>query len=257
MKILAIGDVTGPGGLAYLADNLWRVRKEEKIDLCIVNAENASVITGITTEAAQKLLVSGADVITGGNHTMRQKAAYAGLEEMENFLRPINFGAEVPGRGYTVADACGYRVLVISAMGNVHMEPVLDSPFPVIDRVLAREAGKYDFAVLDLHAEATAEKLTAGFYFDGRMTAVYGTHTHVPTADEQVLPGGTGYVTDIGMCGESGGVLGMDPALAIEKMKTHLPVKLTPASGPVVACGVIFDVDTASGKCRGVRRIRF
>ena len=256
MKILAIGDVTSPKGIAYLEECLWRIRREHKIDLCVVNGENAAFISGISPELAEVLSRAGADVITGGNHTMSNKATYTALDERDELLRPINYGDGAPGRGYTIVDAAGYRALVISAMGNVHIEPSLDSPFPFIERVLARETGRYDFAVLDIHAEATGEKYAVAHAFDGKISVIFGTHTHVPTADEQILPHGTGYISDIGMCGESGGILGLDAPAIVERMRTHLPIKYRAASGEVRAEGAIFTLDSAF-RCIKVERICF
>ncbi len=257
MKILAIGDITSPGGLEHLTRNLWRVREENKIDFCIVNGENASLVTGIAPDAARLLLRSGADVISGGNHTLRNKSIYAYLNEEKAILRPINFGDAAPGEGFGIFDAAGYRILVINAMGTVYMDPVLDSPFGFIDRALSELSGKYDLAVLDIHAEATGEKLAIAYAYDGKINVVFGTHTHVPTADGRILPLGTGYISDLGMCGESGGVLGMEPLSVVEKMRTRLPKKFTPAMGAPVADGVIFDVDTSSGRVIDIKRIAF
>ena len=257
MKILAIGDVTSPKGVEHLEKRLWSVRREYGVDFCVVNGENASLITGISPELAKVLLSSGADVITGGNHTMRNRAAYSFLQENQAVLRPVNFPSDVPGAGYGIYDAKGYRILVINAMGNVMIDPVLDNPYTYIDRVLAREAGKYDFAVLDFHAEPTGEKVAMGYAYDGKIHVVFGTHTHVPTADMQILPQGTGYVTDLGMCGESGGVLGMDAALVVERMRTRMPVKFAVASGEVVADGVLFTLDESTRRVTAVERIRF
>jgi len=257
MNILAIGDVTSPTGLKHLTDNLWRVRKEHGVDLCIVNAENASLISGIGADDARALLAAGADVLTGGNHTLRNKSVHAFLDESREMLRPINFPAEAPGTGYTVVTVNGYRVLVINAMGNVMMEPVLDNPYPYIDRVLSREEGRYDLAVLDLHAEATGEKVAMGYAYDGRIHVVFGTHTHVPTADMQILPCGTGYVSDLGMCGESGGVLGMDAACVVRRMRTRLTEKFVPAKGAPRADAVLFTVDTVTKKTTSIERISF
>ena len=257
MRILAIGDVTSPKGLDHLLKNLWQKRKEYRVDFCIVNGENASLLTGISPDAAELLLRSGADVITGGNHTLRNKACYTYLDEESAILRPINFGDGAPGRGYGIYDALGYRVLVINALGNVYMDPVLDSPFSYIDRVLRDEDGRFDFAVLDIHAEATGEKLAVGYAYDGRINVVFGTHTHVPTADGRILPLGTGYISDLGMCGESGGVLGMDAAVIVEKMRTKLPKRFMPAGGEPVADGVIFTLETATGKVTEIERISF
>ncbi len=257
MKILVIGDVTSAGGIAHLEKNLWKFRSEESIDLCIVNAENAGFITGADSEAAERLLSAGADCLTGGNHTLRNRSVYSYLDDSRTMLRPINFGDTAPGAGYTILDAAPYRVLVISAMGNVGIQPTLDSPFGYIDRLLSRESGSYDLAILDIHAEATGEKLAIAHAYDGRINVIFGTHTHVPTADEQILPNGTGYITDVGMCGESGGILGMDVESTVLRMRTHLTPRFTAASGKVVADGAIFTLDTASGRVTDVRRVKF
>ena len=158
LKILVIGDVTSPSGIEHLKRNLWKFREVNKIDFCIVNGENASFVTGISPELAEVLLRSGADCISGGNHTLRNRRAYTYLDDTAEMLRPVNFGEEAPGRGYTILDCNGYRILVINALGRVNMNPTLDSPFTHIDRVLASEEGRYDFAILDIHAEATGEK---------------------------------------------------------------------------------------------------
>lgn len=257
MKILAIGDVTSEGGVVHLERELWRVRSREGIDFCVVNAENASFITGASAPVAERLISAGADCLTGGNHTLRNTSVYSYLDQSERMLRPLNFGAEAPGQGYTVLKVNGYRILVISAMGNIHIDPVLDSPFLAIERILARERGGYDIALLDIHAEATGEKLAIGHAFDGRISAIWGTHTHVPTADEQILPHGTGYITDLGMCGETGGVLGMRADKVVERMRSHLSIRFEVAGGEPRANGCIFDIDENTGKTRSVRRITF
>lgn len=257
MRILCIGDVTSQKGVEHLRLNLWRVRQENKIDFCIVNAENASLITGASASDAQTLLASGADCLTGGNHTMRNRSVYTYLDDTDEMLRPINFGDSAPGHGYAVLDCNGYKIMVINAMGNIHIDPVLDSPYAYIDKALERESGKYDFAVLDIHAEATGEKAAIGYAYDGKISVVFGTHTHVPTCDEIILPRGTGYITDIGMCGESGGVLGMNAELVVKHQRCRTPIKFEAASGEPRATGAIFDVDANSGKVTSIERIAF
>lgn len=254
---MVIGDVTSPLGVEHLKKNLWRVREENKIDFCVVNGENASFVTGISPELADILLSAGADAITGGNHTLRNRSVYTYLDDTREILRPINFGDGAPGRGYTILDAMGYRILVINALGNVHIDPVLDSPFSYIDKVLLHEAGNYDFSVLDIHAEATGEKLAVGYAYDGKINVIFGTHTHVQTADEQILPNGTGYISDVGMCGESGGILGMDVDCVVERMRTKIPYKFKAASGRAVACAVIFTLDLASRRVTEIKRLKF
>ncbi len=257
MKILAIGDVTSLGGVSYLEENLWQIRKKFSVDFTIVNAENARFITGADRDTAERLLAAGADCLTGGNHTMRQRSVYTFLDECRQMLRPINFGDAAPGAGYTILTVGGYRILVICAMGNIHIEPTLDSPFEYIERALAREAGNYDFSVLDIHAEATGEKLAIAHAFDGRINIIFGTHTHVPTADAQILPNGTGYITDVGMCGESGGILGLDIESTVMRMKTHMPISYKSADGKPYAEGAIFTLDASLGKVTKIERIKF
>ena len=257
MRILCIGDVTSRNGVEHLRHNLWRVRKEKRVDFCIVNAENAAFITGASEADAEILLSAGADCLTGGNHTMRNRSVYTYLDDSETMIRPINFGDGAPGHGYTILDCNGYRVMVINAMGNIGIDPVLDSPYGYIDRALDREKGRYDLAVLDIHAEATGEKVAIGYAYDGLISVIYGTHTHVQTADETILPRGTGSITDIGMCGASGGVLGMNPELVVKHQRCRTPIKFEPASGVPKATGAIFDVDESSGKVRSIERIIF
>jgi len=257
LKLLVIGDVTSRGGIEHLKKNLWRVRGEEKIDFCIVNGENASFITGISEELAEELFSAGADVITGGNHTMHNTRAYTYLDDKEAILRPINFGDGAPGHGFAIVDGAGFRVLVINALGCVHIEPKLDSPYPFIDRVLDELSREYDFSVLDFHAEATGEKLAIGYAYDGKINVIFGTHTHVPTADEQILPKGSGYISDVGMCGESGGILGMDAETVVLRMRTHLPHKFKSSTGAPYANAVIFDIDNTTKACKSVKRLKF
>jgi metallophosphoesterase (TIGR00282 family) len=257
MKILVIGDVTSPQGVEHLKRNLWKFREENKIDFCVVNGENASFITGISPELAEVLLRGGADCITGGNHTLRNKRTYTFLDDSDAILRPVNFGDSAPGRGYTILDYNGYRMLVINAMGRVHIDPVLDSPFTHIDRVLRDCEGRYDFAILDFHAEATGEKLAVGYAYDGKINAIFGTHTHVQTADEQILPCGTGYISDVGMCGESEGILGMDPEVVVARMRSNLPHSFKASSGKCHADGVIFTLDNSTSRVTKVESVGF
>lgn len=257
MRILAVGDVTSPAAAAELARRLPAFRKAEGVDFAAVNCENAGFIIGPPIEVARGLLEGGADVLTGGNHLLQNLSLQSYLERDTRTVRPCNYPASVPGRGYTLRRVGEVRVLVINALGRVQMEPALDSPFPAIDRILEKEAGRYDVSLLDFHAEATGEKMAMARYLDGRVTVLWGTHTHVPTADTQILPGGTGYVSDLGMCGATGGVLGLAAGPVLKRYLTGLPEKFTPAEGPVACDGVLFDVDTARGKTTAVRRVRF
>ena len=240
-KILMLGDVTSPAAAAHLAAVLPTYRAKNHIDLVTVNAENGGFILGPTPETAKLLLGAGADVLTGGNHTMQNYALLAEIDDMPAVLRPANYPAAAPGNGATiVTTAHGVRVLVVSLLGRVHMDPPLASPFETADRVLERHRGRYDLAVVDFHAEATGEKLALGHYLDGRVTAVVGTHTHVPTADLGILPKGTGYVTDLGMCGPRGSILGISPTDVVHRYLTAVNHRFHPAEGRIEAEGVLF-----------------
>ena len=256
LRYMAIGDVTSYKAGTALAAALWEIRRTHKIDFVAVNAENAGFIVGPTPELAKHLLDGGADVLTGGNHTLQSMALHGMLENDTRLLRPANYPATAPGQGYTILDAKGYRVLVGNVLGRVHMEPPLDSPFTAVDRILAREEGRYDVAFFDFHAEATGEKTALAAYLDGRVTALYGTHTHVPTADTCILPNGTGYVTDLGMCGAASGVLGIDKETVLNRYLTGLPTRFAPAEGDMYADAVIFSVDEGTGKTKSVERVR-
>lgn len=227
------------------------------VDLVIANGENASLVSGISEEGAINLLRGGVDCITGGNHTLRNQKIHSYIEQERAILRPINFGDTAPGRGYALIDIAGYRVLVINAMGIVDIDPRLNSPYGYIDALLSEMEGKYDLSVLDFHAEATGEKLALGYAYDGKINVIFGTHTHVPTADLQILPRGTGYITDVGMCGETGGVLGMDPAIVIKRQRTSLPYPFRAAQGAPRADGAIFDYDMEKKRVVAVKQVFF
>ncbi|MFA5562038.1 MAG: TIGR00282 family metallophosphoesterase [Eubacteriales bacterium] len=256
MRILAIGDMLCPEAVDFLErGTLWDFRRREKIDCVLANAENASFLGGIRAKEAERLLQAGVDVITGGNHTMQTKDIYPLLEEGRRITRPINYPDQVPGSGYVVVPVGGCRLLVLNALGVVGMTPHTDNPVPKIRRVLEREAGRYDLAVMDFHAEATGEKLTVAHIFDGQIAMVFGTHTHVPTADEQILPGGTGYISDIGMSGPTGGVLGVLPATMMQRYQSGLPVKYEKATGPITAQGIVFEIDESRRRTTAIDRV--
>ena len=254
MRVLALGDVVGKLGLSYLENNLWDIRRRHRIDFIIANGENASEIRGISAKDAQALLQAGADVITLGNHAFGQKDLYPMLEQSRQIVRPANFPPNAPGMGYTVADAMGYRMLCINVCGRVNMEAYGD-PFDAVEKILSRESGRYDYAILDIHAEATSEKLALARVFDGRIQIIFGTHTHVPTADEQILPGGSGYQTDLGMCGPHNGIIGTKTECVLEKMRNMMPSRFAVADGDVKAHGTIFELD--GQRVKSVERIRF
>ncbi len=256
MKILAIGDVVGSVGVKYLSEKLWRLRDSLGVDMVVANGENTAEIHGISASDARALLDAGVDVITLGNHTYGKRDICAFLSDDERIIRPANFPPTCPGGGYTTCRIDGYKVLCINVLGTALMEP-LACPFDTVDRILERERGDFDIALLDIHAEATSEKMALARYFDGRISVMFGTHTHVPTADEQILPAGSGYITDIGMTGPRGGVIGADAAAVIERMRTKMPTRFTVADGEVKGDAALFEVDPDSGRTLSVRRISF
>jgi metallophosphoesterase (TIGR00282 family) len=254
MRILALGDVVGTKTVDYLRRQLWSLRTRERIDFVIANGENVTDIKGIAARDAEALLDVGIDVITLGNHTYGMRDVYPYLESSERVIRPANYPPEAPGCGYTVCNVDGWRLLCINIGGRVFLDP-LASPFDTVDRILERERGGYDIAVMDIHAEATSEKLAIAHYFDGRVQVMFGTHTHVPTADEQILPHGSGYITDLGMCGPTNGILGTDKACVIERFRSMMPVRFEVADGEISAHGAIFELD--GDRVKGVRRVKF
>ena len=257
MRILALGDIITPTAVEYLCKHLWSFRASHKVDMVIANAENASFLAGISADPAKRLFSAGVDVLTGGNHTMQNRSAFTYMDEEPRMLRPLNFPADVPGSGTVILDVCGYRVLVINAMGTVLIEPILDNPFSYIERALDRHAGEYDLAILDFHAEATGEKVAMGQFLDGRVALVFGTHTHIPTADEQILPHGTGYITDIGCTAPTGGIMGVRSDVICNRFRTKIPHSYQPATGPIRAEGILADVDPATNRCTHIERVHF
>lgn len=254
MVILFIGDVVSAVGVEKLTRTLPRFKKEHHVDVTVVNGENAAVGNGLLPATAEVLFAAGADCITGGNHTFRRRELYEYLDTSPFCLRPANYKDDAPGKGFCVVDKGFVRVGVVNLMGTVFMEP-LGNPFDCIDRVLKDLRDEVDFTVVDFHAEATAEKRALGFYLDGRAAAVVGTHTHVQTADEQILPHGTAYITDLGMTGPVQSVLGVTPALAIEKMRTNLPVRFQNPDGDCLMQGLLAEIDKKTGKALRVERV--
>ena len=256
MRILALGDVVGTKTIDYLRRNLWQIRNRHQIDLVIANGENTSEIRGLCAQDASALLDTGIDLITLGNHAFGMRDIYAYLEDEVRVIRPANYPPMAPGAGYTILNVDGWRILCINVCGRVYMDP-LASPFDTVDRILSREADAYDFAVMDVHAEATSEKLALAHYFDGRVHVMFGTHTHVPTADTQILPKGSGYVTDLGMCGPQNGILGTDKDAVIDRFRTMMPTRFSVAGGDIAANAVLFVLNTDSGRVAQVERIFF
>lgn len=254
MRILFIGDVVSAVGVEKLTRTLPRFKKEHGVDVVIVNGENAAVGNGLLPASADLLFAAGADCITGGNHTFRRRELYDYLDASPYCLRPANYRDDAPGKGFCVVDKGFVRVGVVNIMGTVFMEP-LENPFDCADRTLSALKDEADFTVVDFHAEATAEKRALGFYLDGRAAAVVGTHTHVQTADEQILPHGTAYITDLGMTGPVQSVLGVTPELAIEKMRTNLPVRFQNPDGECRMQGMLVEIDKKTGKALCAERV--
>lgn len=254
MRVLAIGDIVAEDGREFVYNNLNRIRDRYNIDFCIANGENSANTNGITMDIANALVDRGVDVITMGNHTFANKEASRVLEENPNIIRPNNFPSEIEGIGYIVKDIGIGRVAVINLIGRVNMN-VADCPFHSVERVL--KDIEADLIFVDMHAEATSEKIALGHFLDGKVTAVFGTHTHVQTADERILNGGTGFISDLGMTGVEDSVIGVRKDIIIDfYYQAGKRFRFEKAEGDVVFCGCIFDADVSTGKTVGVERLR-
>ena len=239
MKVLFIGDVVGGPGRRGLRDAMPGLRERHSPDFVVVNGENSAGGMGITEKTARDLFGAGADVITSGNHVYRHREVYGFLDDSDRVIRPANYPHANPGRGHTVVEVGGVRVGVINLSGAEGLK-VARSPFHEVDSILERIEA--DCAIVDFHAEMTSEKIAMGWHLDGRVAAVLGTHTHVPTADARVLPGGTAYISDVGMTGSRAGVLGVKPELALERFITQMPVKFETADEDVWVMGAVVEV---------------
>ena len=251
MNILAIGDVVGSIGCRFLRSRLPSLKKLKAVDLVIANGENSADGNGLTPSSVQYLLDSGVDIVTSGNHSFRRKESYETYDSCEQLLRPANFPPTAPGRGFCTVDFGRVQVGVLNLIGVVYLES-MESPFDCADRILA--GGVPKITLVDFHAEATGEKRSLAWYLDGRVSAVFGTHTHVQTADECVLPNGTGYLSDLGMTGPVDSVLGVKPELVIQKMRTKMPVRFDLAEGPCRMDCALFAIDEATGKTLSAER---
>ena len=253
VRILAVGDVSGSSGLEFLARNLRPLQKQKGISFTVVNGENASVF-GLTGSQADAIFSAGADVITLGNHTWDKRDMIGYAEENKRILRPANYAPQNPGRGWGVFDTPFGDVCLISLIGRCHMDFGSDNPFFEADRILKQSKAK--ITLVDMHAEATSEKQAMGFYLDGRVSAVWGTHTHVQTSDACVLPQGTGYITDLGMTGPVLSVIGVRPEQSISKFLGNPPRRYESAAGSAKLEGAVFEIDPSTGRCVGVEAIR-
>jgi metallophosphoesterase (TIGR00282 family) len=253
MRLLFIGDVVGKPGREGLAAAMPELRAQQHPDLVVVNGENAGGGVGITEATAKEIFEAGADLITLGNHTYRHRDVYPLLDSDRRLVRPANFPAGNPGRGHTIVEAAGMRVCVINLSGQMHMR-VERNPFTAIDELLDSLAGAADAFVVDFHAELTSEKVAMGWHLDGRVAAVLGTHTHVPTADARVLPGGTAHITDVGMTGSRAGVIGVRREQALRAFMTQMPVRFDTADEDVWLMGVAVEIGD-NGLARGIEQI--
>ena len=254
MRILFLGDVVGGAGRQMLKRRLKKIRAEKQIDVVVVNAENCAAGSGITAALAKEVFESGADAITLGDHTWGQKEFAGEIGKVANLVRPANYSAECPGKGWTLVSLPVGQIAVVNVQGRVFMNPV-DCPFKTMDKVLA-EIPKNVPVFVDFHAEATSEKNTLGYYLDGRVTAIVGTHTHVQTSDAMLLPKGTAYLTDLGMCGPYVSSIGRDLAPVTKKFVTGMPSRFEVATGPCTMEGAIIEFDMATKKASSIETFR-
>jgi 2',3'-cyclic-nucleotide 2'-phosphodiesterase len=256
MRVMVLGDVMGRPARRAIRDLVPSLIEKEEIDLAIANAENAAGGMGVDLKSAKELLSAGVQIMTSGNHIWKKKEIYSFLDEQESLIRPANFPAGAPGKGWCVWQHNGLRALVINLQGRVFMPNHVEDPFRCVDGILKERSGNSPVVIVDMHAEATSEKYAMGWYLDGRASLVYGTHTHVQTADERIFPAGTAYITDVGMCGPFDSVIGMEKETVIRGFITQLPRQFEVAQDNVVLQGVIVDIDDESGKAHEIRRLR-
>jgi metallophosphoesterase (TIGR00282 family) len=259
MRVLCLGDVVGRSGRHAVRTALPGLVADWQLDLVLVNGENAAGGFGITEAIYEELRDAGADVVTLGNHAFDQKEALVFIERADRLVRPVNYPPGTPGRGAALFETrSGARVLVINVMGRLFMDP-LDDPFAAVEREITAcpLAEGADAILVDVHAEATSEKLVMGAFLDGRVSLVFGTHTHVPTADHRILPGGTGYMTDLGMCGDYDSIIGMQKDEPLQRFLRKIATqRFEPANGPATVSGLLADLDPVTGLCRRIAPVR-
>ncbi len=258
MRVLSVGDVCYESGCDYLLKALPILKKDKNIDFTVVNGENSAASNGISPQSASLILSAGADVVTGGNHTLHRKDIRHLLDENERLLRPDNLPSASYGSGYCLVDMGYARVAVINLLGQVYLEMLgAENPFTAADVLIQRaKSDGANVIIVDFHAETTSEKRAMGYYLDGRVSAVFGTHTHVQTSDAQVLPKGTAYITDIGMTGPIHSVLGVEPQIIIDRFRNKGQGRFVPAQGECRMEGFIFEVDIKTGKALSAEAIR-
>lgn len=254
MKILAVGDIVGKNGLQKLKECLPTMISNYEIDFVIVNGENTAEGMGITEKMYRDMLKLKVDVVTMGNHTWGKKEIFQFINE-KNIIRPANYPANNPGKGYTILEKKGKKIAVINLIGRVTMGILSENPFLTVKEIIQKIKSEVDFIIVDFHAEATAEKIALGYYLDGDATIVFGTHTHVQTADEKILKKGTAYITDIGMTGPKDSVIGMDIAVSFKRFETALPEKYKLAEGEAMLNSCLFEIDDSTKKVIKIERI--
>ncbi len=254
MKILAVGDLIGSAGVKELGRQLKLLREKEEIDFVIVNGENSAEGMGMTEKNFKDILEAKVDVITMGNHTWGKKDIFKFIDHPK-LIRPANYPKGVVGKGYGIYNCKDKKIAVINLIGRVYMNILSENPFLIVKKIIEKIEKQVDIIVVDFHAEATGEKITLAHYLDGKITAIYGTHTHVQTADERILPKGTGFITDIGMTGPKNSALGMDIDVVIKRFETTLPERYKIATGECMFNGVIFNIDDKTNKVRNIQRI--
>ena len=254
MRILAVGDIVGESGIRKLKEELPRIKKQENIDFVITNGENSAGGMGITEKNFKDILEAGTNVVTMGNHTWGKKDIFKFIDHPQ-LLRPANYPKGVVGKGLGIYECKSKKIAVINFMGRVDINILTENPFIMAKEIVEELRGKVDMIFIDFHAEATAEKIAMARYLDGKVTAIFGTHTHVQTGDEQILPNGTAYITDLGMTGPKNSVIGMDIQVSIKRFETTLPEKYKIAEGECILNAVVFDVDENTNKVTEIKRI--
>lgn len=254
MKILVIGDIIGKSGLERVKQDLPKLIETEKIDFVIANGENISEGMGITEKDYKELLTMNIDVVTLGNHTWAKKDVFNIIGE-ERLIRPANYPQNVPGHGYGIYGLNGKKIAVINLIGRVEMSVLSENPFLMADNIISKIKKDVDVIIVDFHAEATAEKKAMGYYLDGKVAIIFGTHTHVQTADEQILPNGTAYITDVGMTGAKNSIIGMEIEASTKRFVTSLPERYKVASGDTIFNGAIFKINDETNQIETINRI--
>lgn len=254
MNILAVGDIVGSSGVKELQKRLQKVKTEYNVDFVIVNGENAAEGMGLTEKNFKDILFAGADCVTMGNHTWGKKEIFKFIDDSK-LIRPANYPKAVCGKGYNIYKCKDKKIAVINALGRAEINIMLDNPFEVVKEIVEKVKEEADVIMYDFHAEATAEKKAMAYYLDGEITAIFGTHTHTQTADEQILEKGTAFITDIGMTGPKNGVIGMDKDAALKRFVTSLPERYKIATGETMFNSVLFEIDDNTNKVKNITRI--